>query len=56
MTLSDVIAALSVVVAAGALIYAERTFNASRRAIQLQVFEGIFRDIKRLDEIGRASV
>ena len=49
MTFSEGISALSLMISAGALVYAARTFEASRRAIQLQVFDGIFRDVKKLD-------
>ena len=40
---------MSLVVSAVALVYAAKAVNASRRAIQLQIFDGIFKDIKRLD-------
>lgn len=49
MTVSEFISALSFVVSAITLLYTARAVNASRRATQLQVFDGIFRDIKHLD-------
>jgi hypothetical protein len=55
MTVSEGISALSLVISAGALVYAARSFEASRRAIQLQVFDGIFRDIKQLDAVFSAE-
>ena len=50
MTVSEFISLLSLAVSMGALVYAARSVNASRRATQLQIFDGIFRDIKRLDD------
>lgn len=50
MTVSDTVTLLSLPVSVGALFYAARSVNASRRATQLQIFDGIFRDIKRLDD------
>jgi hypothetical protein len=47
--LSVAVSAVSAVISAGALIYAAKSVNASRRATQLQIFDGLFKDIKRLD-------
>jgi hypothetical protein len=49
MTLSEAISAGSLVISAIALIWAIKGVNASRKATQLQVFDGIFREIKKLD-------
>jgi hypothetical protein len=46
---SSVAAAISSVAAVIAIVYAARSVTASRRATQLQVFDGIFKEIKKLD-------
>lgn len=46
---SLIVAAFSLVISVGALIYTAKSVNAARRATQLQIFDGLFRDIKRLD-------
>lgn len=49
MTVSEIVSVSSLVVSVGALLYAAKSVNASRRATQLQIFDGIFKEIRKLD-------